>query len=225
MSNSTHSLLSAAILVSAIAFAASPAHAVLVSFDTTGTFNCNGISGCSVSTTTTTNDTVSITKNGTTEVLTYYGSSNAGLSLPSSTNFGDVVSCNQAPNPDTCTDNSTQANAVSFTGVGFSLGIIETNLNGVPVNLSGNIVDSLVGSVASNYSTLFLNFPTTTLTLGGQVVYSLDPQYSVPQPNSNAGDVTLESQVSAAAPEPVLFGVTGLGFLGLMASRLRRRRS
>jgi len=223
-------ILPAAILVSMAAFLAAPARATDVTYSTTGTFSCGSIAvGCAISATNVAGDTIAVTSGGHTESLTFYNNTGTTLGpLPpaQTTNFGDIQSCNQTPNLCSPSD----PNGVSFNGATFTLNIDQT----APPSAGGSFNGSLSGTIATAGSTAQVAFSPSVLTLGS-VTYTLDFNgvFQIPAPTSCSlqggvevcGDEVLTGNVNSAAPEPALLGATGLGFVGLIAVRIRRRRS
>jgi hypothetical protein len=89
----------------------------------------------------------------------------------------------------------------------------------------------LSGSIASQGGTAAVSFSPSVLTLGA-VTYTLDYNgvFQIPAPsscgaNGLCGDEILTGNVNSTAPEPALLGATGLGLVGLLGMRLRRRRN
>jgi len=225
-------ILPAAILVTMAASFAAPARATDVTYSTTGTFSCGSIViGCAVTATNTPGDTIAVTSltTGDTESLTFYNNTGTTLGpLPpaQTTNFGDIQSCNQTPN--LCSPND--PSGVSFNGAAFTLNIVQT----APPSAGGSFNGTLSGTIATAGGTAAVTFNPSVLTLGS-VTYTLDFNgvFQIPAPTSCStqggqqvcGDEVLTGNVNATEPEPALLGATGLGFAGLLALGIRRRRS
>jgi hypothetical protein len=225
-------ILPAAILVTMAASFATPARAVTVTYSTTGAFSCGSIAvGCTVTSYNSAQDTIAVTNGGRTETLTFYNNTGTTLGpLPpaQTTNFGDIQACNQDPtNANYIACSAVDPNGVSFNGAVFTLNIDQT----APPSAGGSFNGSLSGNVATAGGTAQVAFSPSALTLGS-VTYTLDYNgvFQIPATTSCGadglcGDEIITGNVNSTAPEPALLGATGLGFVGLLAFRLRRRRS
>jgi hypothetical protein len=202
------------------AAAITPAMAVQVTYSTTGTFSTGG---------------------GTTNlsnVSNQYSDAN-GLSItyvsendlyvdsppPTAINLGFIlVSGPASAGTDTVSD-------------AFTLNIVQSTPTAGPEsvtdgssNLSGTITYSGSGvtvkfapfagqALSSNPIT---NASSVSFVIGG-VTYYVDAVTQL-DPASVGGLTELQGAVSAAAPEPAFYGLTGVGFAGLMLTAIRRRR-
>jgi len=200
------------------ALAIAPAFAVNVTYSTTGSFNstapCTGgtsLTGCGGA------GSVSITYGALTNntVSTLGGITNASFgSFTASTGTGYTIP----------------------TGESFTLSISQS----VPT-VAGpqTLSDVFQGQITGNSSNVELQFtggnPAVTLTtfqgaavyqfnLAG-VLYDVDEFTSIVPNSTNQGVVTIQGAINASAvPEPAFYGLTGVGFAGLLAMAIRRRR-
>jgi hypothetical protein len=202
--------------------AISPALAVDVTYGTTGSFNGGG--------------NVYTGANGLT--ITYGNTVGNSVSDPYPTNasFGTFTVADPTPgNSDVVNTN-------------FSLTITQTlPLSGtetVTDTFAGTISATLVGGQPRGNSNVVLTFtsgsgdgglPVLTndpidgasaysFSLGG-VIYYIDKVTPIEPQTTNGGVSTINGAIDASAvPEPTFYGLTGMGFAGLLAMAIRRRR-
>jgi hypothetical protein len=204
MYNLIHRIFPAAALLSAAAFIAVPAHAGVVLYSTTGTFGCGAVVAVSCSTTA---DSITVTGASSSETLTFLNG-DPGVITPGFTNLGYIAA--------SALNNNT---GVSLAGATFSLTVNQT----VPGVASGTFSDTMTGSIETQGSNASVTLTPNSITLAG-VQYTLAPAV-IPIPAPSSGNVaTITAFVADAVPEPTLFGLTGLGFAAVFATRLRRRR-
>jgi len=217
MYNFVYRLFPAVILISSVALMVSPARATEVDYSTTATFNCGSISLTVCSTGT---NSIELNNSGQTETLTYTPSGPVTVyTLPPALAilFGDATG--GLGNITATSNNSTGA---SFAGAMFTLDISQSE----PPSGSGSFLGVLSGSISDSASNAAqVAFSNSDVIIAG-VDYSLTPSntFSIPAP-STPGGVGIVANITDAAPEPTLFVVTGLGFLGLGISRIRRGRN
>jgi len=200
------------------ALAIAPAFAVDVIYSTTGTFNstspCTGgtsLTGCGGP------GSLSITYNSLTDALVSTGSGTT-----SNASFGSFT--------------STAGNGFTLpAGESFTLTIAQS----APSAGATSIFDTFQGTISTNASNVMLQFTggpagVTLTTYQGQsvfrfdlggVVYYVDQNTSIVPSTSNGGIVTIQGAIdTSAVPEPAFYGLTGIGFAGLVAMAVRRRR-
>jgi hypothetical protein len=117
----------------------------------------------------------------------------------------------------------------SVTGTGntasgtFTLTIDQTAPSVGTGGLSGN----LSGTITSNSSGGLLDFTSTSLTLGN-IVYTLQQPpggYELVSPATLMGETSIQFNITATAlPEPTFYGLTGMGFAGLLAMAFHRKK-
>jgi len=132
---------------------------------------------------------------------------------PSNGNLGTIVATGFSP---------TSMSAISGS---LTLNILQTT----PFAGSGAFVGTLSGSLLSNASSGMLLFSATSITLPGNVTYTISQPpagFLVVPPTTNNGMTTLQGTISmpvspATVPEPATFGLIGtaLGVLGVMRRR------
>jgi hypothetical protein len=216
-------------LLTLIAACAHPVFGTPVDFTTTGTFSCGSAVGCS---TANNGATVNITNHGNTVTITAVGFTNVGI-FPGDAN----LDANGSPLDDVniitfdtfSTNHATPASGVNTLGVTFTLNIDQTSPPIAPN--SGTLSASFSGSIDARGSTTIVSFnpSQTSLTLGGNVTYTLDflnaSQTFWTIPNPGIGKTGVTTETATVTPEPTFILLTGLGFsaLLLVAYRCRRR--
>lgn len=205
------------------AVAITPAFAVEVTYNTTGQF---GSSGTNVYT-------------GANSLKITYGNSVGDTvfdPFPTNTSFGTFTVIDPTVN---------HTDAISTT---FSLTITQTDPSALSETLTGTFAGSIGARFAAGMprgsSSVVLTFTggsgaggapvlgtdpldgakAYTFSLGG-VVYFVDDVTPIEPQTTNMGLSTINGTIDASAvPEPAFYTLTGLGFAGLMAMAIRRRR-
>lgn len=179
------------------------ASASTVTYTTTGSIFCNGVSGCSTIT-----NGVSVTQNSATVTLVYDPNTGSTVSTPTNINYGAI---------DASASSST---AVDLTGLLLSLDVLQT----VPTSSSGSFVNaSVTGTLAGTSANANISWTTNEIFIGPETYEVFSPAVIV-APTSNSGVATLEGNVSdtvTTTPEPsaVLLAGAGLALLGLLRRR------
>jgi hypothetical protein len=215
-------------LLALITACAHPVFGTPVDFTTTGTFSCGTAVGCSTSNL---GSTLSVTNNGNTLTITAVGFTN--LNIPPGDTTIDV---NGSPLDDanvitfntTSTNHGAPAGGVDTAGVTFTLNVDQTSPPIAPN--TGNFAGSFSGAIDARGSTTIVSFnpALTSLTLGGNITYSLDfldpaqTFWTIPNPGINKIGVTTETVT--VTPEPTFILLTGFGFAGVLLTAHRRRR-
>lgn len=206
-----HALLKLGVPAIAL-FVAAPAHAVSVTFSTTGTFTCTACTGSG------------------TNIATFGGGGNllslAFTGVPSATVFVNPTSNSSAGQIQSSVSGNGATIPVPAT---LSLQITQTS----PSSQDGTLVGELTGTVMQNGSDGALEFSSTSLVLGG-VKYTLAEQssdangnmgYDIEPHDTNSGITTLQMRIDATeVPEPTFMTLTGIGFAVLSVVAIRRRR-
>ncbi|HEY3824927.1 MAG TPA: PEP-CTERM sorting domain-containing protein [Bryobacteraceae bacterium] len=207
-----------------------PGFAIPVDFTTTGAFTCNGVVGC-----TTSNGGSTVT------IQQVVGSNTEKLQITATgfTNTNVLVGDSQ---PDVNGSPLDDANIITFdttatnlpsgvntSGLIFTLTIDQTS----PLDLpnSGNLGGSFSGRINASGSNTTVNFAPnqTSLTLGGNIVYTLDfltpgvNQWTIPNPG--IGKIGVTTETATVTPEPTFLLLSGLGFAGLSFVAYRRRQT
>lgn len=208
------------------ALAITPALAVDVTYNTTGTFSSTGTNvysgadGLTITYGNTVGDQVSASgaTNASFGTFTVVGPTcpnvtcNPGVTDPVSTNFALTVS-QTVPSVGNETLSDTFAGTISANAVGDSSTVLLTftggsGTGGVPVLTT----DPIDGHSAYSFN------------LGG-VVYYIDRVTPIEPQTTNHGMSTINGAIDASAvPEPTFYGLTGTGFAGLLALAVWRRR-
>jgi hypothetical protein len=209
-----------------------PAHAVDISYSTTGTFTtCNQLNFCTSGATLT-------GPNGLTISFTGVDADTPNISdvpPPSAAAFGLF----QVTGPATGNTDTIPPNTFITT---FTLAVTQL----VPVFGAGteSFTSQLAGTISKSNSQLQVNFTSGTgpavttvdvdpLAAGavpalrfqlGDVVYWVDEQTSLNPQNSNGGFSSINGAISSILPEPTFYTLTGSGFVGLLFMAIRRRR-
>jgi len=200
-----------------------PAHAVMISYSTTGVFGCGTAVGC---TTGSSPSSITITGGGNFATLNYSPNTgtflNPGPPPPQVVNYGNITAVSLLTTP-----------AEAFNGATFTMTINET----IPDNTSGNISASLQGTVQETGSTASIDFANNGIISLGAVTYMIgnDGVVNLAAPSAGTrfskgitsitGMVTATSGGGGMLPEPTFLGLTGLGFFGLAGMAYRRRRA
>ena len=190
-----------------------------VTYQTSGIFNCSGITGCG---TNVLDFGTSPLNSGVPDViLTFLGEPSNTVTPVTGGSFGDlIVSCGDG-NADCGTE------AIP-SGITLTITIDQTSPAFAPSTLSldatltaGNLAENSSGTVAVGWaSQSSTSFPDGT-------AYAIGPlnQPLVP-PSSNGGDLTLQGTITTATnltPEPATFGLLGAALLGLSAIARKRK--
>ena len=199
-----------------------------VNFTTTGTFSCGAAVGCHTSNA---GSTLTVTNNGNTIKITAIGFTNLNV-FPADTN----LDANGSPLDDvnvitfntTSTNHANPAGGVNTAGVTFTLNIDQTSPFIAPN--TGSFGGSFSGAIDARGSTTIIGFnpSTTSLTLGGNITYTLDflnPSqtfWTIPNPGINKTGITTET--ATVTPEPTFILLTGFGFAGILLLVHRRSR-
>lgn len=197
------------------ALAITPALAVEVTYNTTGTFSSSGTN-------------------------VYTGAN--GLTLTYGNTVGNTVSLSGAPSNasfGTFTTINPTSGASDTVNSHFSLLISQTLPSGASETLTDSFAGTISTSPTGDSSTVVLTFTggSTNPILGtdpidgaraytfslGSITYWVDQKTPVEPQTTNGGVSTINGAVSAV-PEPTFYALTGLGFIGLMAMAIRRRR-
>jgi len=214
-----------AMLLSGLAVA--PAHAVIISYSTTGAFGCGSAVGC---TTGSSPSSITITGGGNSSTLAYSPNTgtflNPGPPPPQQVNYGVITATSPLSTP-----------AEVFNGATFTMSISET----LPDTTNGNIAAQLTGTVQATGSTAEIDFDNNGIISLGSVTYMIGnngvvnlaapsvftftPTGFVQGITSIGGVVTASGGNGGQLPEPTFLGLTGLGFVGLAAMAYRRRRA
>jgi hypothetical protein len=197
------------VLVAAFAL---PAFGEDVTFTTTGSWNCNGLTVCGTSGG---GSIMTVTNNGNTATVQAVGDSYSDIIAgPSPQADVNVVTFN-----DTSTNNTAPSGPVNLAGALFTLTINQTT----PTVGSGSLTGSLFGTIYYTGTTAYVDFSTGSLVLGN-VTYVLDnpSNWALANPGNSVGMEVFTAQV---LPEPTFMLLTGLGFAGVAFVAYRRRRA
>jgi len=201
-----------------------PAHAVVISYSTTGVFGCGTAVGCTAASSP---SSIKITGGGNFAMLTYSPDTgtflNPGPPPPQNVNYGNITSTSKLSTP-----------AEAFNGATFTMTINETQ----PDVTNGNISATLQGTVEATGSTASIDFANNGIISLGSVTYEIGNNGVVNLAAPSAGTRFSKGQTSITGivtasdgggggdmPEPTFLALTGLGFLGLAGMALRRRRA
>ena len=184
---------------SLLVLSAVPAHATIVTFGTTGSFNGSA---------STLNNAITFGGGSNTVTVTYNGLV-AGTSVDVNgftfSNLGQFVV-------------TTAGTGAAITaGTTFALTVTQT----LPSGASGFLSATADGVLAQNSSTGSVTFSVTSLTLGG-ITYALvtNPEVLVP-PSTNGGVTTIQAKITGV-PEPTSIGLIGAGLIVLVGIGKRR---
>jgi hypothetical protein len=204
--------------------AVAPAHAVVISYSTTGVFGCGTAVGCTVGSSP---SSIKITGGGNFAMLTYSPNTgtflNPGPPPPQNVNYGTITSKSLLSTP-----------AEAFNGATFTMTIDET----LPDVTNGNISATLTGTVEATGSTAQIDFANDGIISLGSVTYEIGNngvvQLSAPSAGirTSKGVTSITGIVTATTgggggmlPEPTFMALTGLGVFGLAGMAYRRRRA
>ena len=218
--------LSAVVLAASAPLASAAAQTV--QYYTTGTFSCAGCTG---------SGTGSVMYGAGADLVTLAFRSPLGSDGTTASNAGNPAWVSLAVfNPSFASfgviDFSGMGNAgVSVAGTTFTLNIYQLQPSaGGPQSLVG----SISGSISGNGSNAMLTVPGTPVSIGDVTYRYADLSYSLVPQSTNAGQVTLQGQISAppfgggpggtVVPEPATITLLGAGLAlsGLVSARRKR---
>jgi len=160
------------------------------------------------------------TLTGTNETLTFTGVpntlSNGMDSTPASDNLG-IFSVN--------IPNSQQASSLTIpNGEQFMLTINQIDPVGTGTLSSADFTGTVSQNPPDNRSGMFtLTFQNTSVTLGG-ITYTITNVNDLNQLIVGTQGTAIAATEMSATPEPALYGLTGSGFIGLVAMAIRRKK-
>lgn len=193
----------AAVTAAAAAFAATPASAQLVTYNTNGsTLQCGTAANCSAIT----GNSIRFGTGVNSLVLSYDPILSATVSAPSNISLGAIDSSNLL------------ASNYDITGVLLNILLFST-----PPGSSGSLPQgSISGTLAGFSSNATLSFLSGGVTIGGFNYAVTNSPLSINPPSSNAGVTTIQGRVTAV-PEPATWAMMLLGFGGIGFAMRRRR--
>ena len=189
-----------------------PAHAIPVTYSTSGSFSVNNGGG-----------TFSGTMDGNGSSITFFGSPGSmltisfqGITPPSTVEATPFTFASLGTFQTSVTGNG----ATIAPGTTFTLNITQTD----PGSGSGSLVSTLTGTISQNQSTGQVTFTVAAVTING-VEYRIreNPLTLVP-PATNNGMTTVQAQITAI-PEPTTVLLLGTGLAGIAAGIRKRRKA
>jgi hypothetical protein len=192
---------------------ASPAFAITINYNTTGsTLSCNGVAGC-VQNTTTSVSFASLS-------LTYNTGSGSGVNTPSFINLGNIVTTGTSAGVNltglllTVNVNSTPPGASGTLPNGAISGLLSTNSSTTSISFSPNNTTSLFGTlpgvvISGGGTSLLYQIANTTLAL------------QAPTVGNPIGQTSIQGAVSLV-PEASSSLMLGAGLAGLLFISRRR---